>query len=1065
MRRTTGVPFTAAAAPTLLRRWAGDGIFGQGQDDWAAGRVIETQVEAVGDGSWRAHGTVGDDDNAFRVSVSYDAARGFDSDCACPYGYRCRHAVALVLGLEADERSTAPGVRWQAVLDSLISPVSEPAPGQTALLMTVDVADSPPMPQVFPWPQCLWVSAARGRLRQDGKPGSGRPIRFASRRPTLPTTVEELVVELLTSLDKGVAARATSQGEAIPIPPAATSHLLELLAEMPHVYDPQGRPLTIAPHALHLSLVTTDAAGGGCAVHPIWLDEQEQPVPLDQISVLGEWLYCRGTLYRLAAPVPAGIQPMIQKPLIIPAADLGEFTERFMPKLVSAGKLHVGDHSPPSILTDIQPMPHLLLEERAGELVGTLHLAYGDGVATDLTDERELLPWPGGAWVRRQPEAEQAFATRLQQLPWRSIGQGVWAVSDVDALDIVCDRVPELLSEGWAVFGSQNLPSFRVTSRRPRVTGRISSGIDWFELRQDVWVGNEAVPRDALLEAIRQRRTWVRLGNGEHARLPEAWLLAQSQAQDLLESPDDTTLRIRKYQAPMLADLIETVDEAEISPDWSQFWSRLQRFEAISRQPIPASFQGVLRPYQQAGYDYLCFLRDHGLHGILADDMGLGKTIQTLVLLAAEAQRGNVGPTLLVAPTSVVQNWAAEATRFVPDLKVGIWQGKDRHQTWDNLGELDVLITSYALVWRDLSYLQEQAWHYVILDEAQMVKNPSSQTSRAVRRLQAKHRLALTGTPIENNLTELWSLFAFLLPGLLGSERAFRRNYESPISAGDQDMMAELRRRVAPFILRRLKDQVATDLPPRTDVPLLVDLLPGQRRFYESVLASCREEVMASVAAKGWQRSQMTAIEALLRLRQICCDPRLLSNPDAQRLPSAKLIAFSDLVQEVIAEGHRVLVFSQFVKMLQLLQQHLSALGIEHFYLDGKTKDRLSLVNAFNAGTAPVFLISLKAGGTGLNLTGADYVIHFDPWWNPAAEDQATDRAHRIGQDKPVFSYKLIARDTVEEKIIALQSKKRSLVDGLLHAELGRKQLTADDLAYLFAPSAALTSDDAFELD
>jgi non-specific serine/threonine protein kinase len=1045
------------STPQALRRWAGEAIFDQGQLAAQDGWVESSQVEPGEGGAWQAAGVVRDsDDQRYRVSVAYNPGRGYDSDCNCPYGYRCKHAVALVLSLESAEQSPGAKGQWQGVLDSLVTPVDTSPPGQTALVLTVTVEEAPAVPGAFPFPQCMWVTAARGRIRQDGLPGTVRALKLGARRQAPPTTSEDVLLELLARFDQGLANRGSAPGkDALPIPSAATDAVLRLLLTQPYVYGGDGQPLRLADQPVRLSLTTTDTPEGGCELRVQWL-RNGTPVDWPDAAVLGDWLYAAGLFHPIAGGVPHEAMPLMKRPIVVPSAELGEFTARYLPRLVEAGRVHEENHSAPTILGDVMPVAQVHLQEQGGDLIASVTFAYGPTVITDCQDERDLLPWPAGGWVRRHPPTEKALLERLDTVGWQKRQVGSWHTTGEKALEIVAAAVPALAAEGYEVYGLQTLPSYRVSARRAKVSARVKSGIDWFQLEQQVWIGDQQVDPEKLIQAMRQRQQWVRLGNGEYAKLPEQWLKAQQMAADLLAVQADTTLRVPKYHAGLLADLIEDLDETEIAADWTEFWKRLQGIDSIAQQPVPAMFNGVLRPYQQAGYEYLCFLRDHALHGILADDMGLGKTIQALCLLADEHRKRPAYPTLLVAPTSVVGNWAAEAKRFVPDLKVGIWQGKDRHEQWEQLRKNDVIVTSYALVWRDLTLLQEDPWHYIILDEAQMVKNPSSQTARAVRRLQARHRLALTGTPIENNLMELWSLFAFLLPGLLGSEGAFRRTFEQPIANGDQEMMAMLRRRVAPFILRRLKDDVATDLPPRTEVPLLVDLLPEQRRFYDTLLATCRQEVLATVAEKGWQRSQITAIEALLRLRQACCDPRLIGLPDTQNLPSAKLEAFTDLVLEVIAEGHRILVFSQFVKMLQILKNHLNSLGVDYFYLDGQTKDRQTLVTNFNEGTVPLFLISLKAGGTGLNLTGADYVIHFDPWWNPAAEDQATDRAHRIGQDKPVFAYKLIARDTVEEKIIALQAKKRRLVDGLLQAEVGPKLLSAEDLEYLFEPSFAL---------
>ena len=447
----------------------------------------------------------------------------------------------------------------------------------------------------------------------------------------------------------------------------------------------------------------------------------------------------------------------------------------------------------------------------------------------------------------------------------------------------------------------------------------------------------------------------------------------------------------------------------------------------------------------------MSFLRDHGLHGILADDMGLGKTIQAIALLLSEKEAGHHGPSLLVAPTSVVYNWEQEIAKFGPELKVLVLHGSDRHARFDEIPDADVVVTSYGLLQRDKALLLEQPFHYVILDEAQKIKNPRSQAAKLACKLRSRHRLCLTGTPIENNLLEFWSLFHFLMPGLLGTEKFFRATFFKVDPTEAEASRERLRRLTRPFILRRLKQDVATDLPPRSEIVSYCEMGPEQRKLYEDTLAAVRGTIFAEVQARGLRRAHFHVLEGLLRLRQVACDPRLVMRDEAAASPpAAKVELFMEMLKEMIDNGHRVLVFSQFVKMLHILRDRLGEEGIAHSYLDGQTKDRLERVQRFNADDTPVFLISLKAGGTGLNLTGADYVIHFDPWWNPAVEDQATDRAHRIGQTRHVFSYKLIAKDTVEEKVLSLQAQKRQMVrDVLGGSESSMADLTMEDLEFL----------------
>ena len=452
--------------------------------------------------------------------------------------------------------------------------------------------------------------------------------------------------------------------------------------------------------------------------------------------------------------------------------------------------------------------------------------------------------------------------------------------------------------------------------------------------------------------------------------------------------------------------------------------------------PPPAGVLATLRDYQLAGFHWMQFLARHGLHGILADDMGLGKTLQTLTHILAEKESGHSGgkPTLVVAPTSVVPNWRAEALRFTPGLRVLVLNGPERKRYFRSIPHADLVLTSFALLQRDLEKLGAVAFHLVVLDEAQNIKNPRAKVAQAACKLKAAHRLCLSGTPIENHLGELWSLMRFLIPGFLGSEEMFNRRFRKPIEKdGDAERNEALKRRVAPLILRRTKDQVAKELPPKTELVHLIELHTSQKDLYETVRATMDKRVRQAIAARGLGRSQIVFLDALLKLRQICCDPRLLPAEISNHVTeSAKLDFLTDLLELLIEEGRRILLFSQFTTMLALIEDHLIRVKIPYLKLTGSSKDRGQLVVDFQTGRIPVFLISLKAGGTGLNLTAADTVIHYDPWWNPAAEAQATDRAYRIGQDQPVFVHKLLCQDTVEERIHKLQHDKGKLAAGIL---------------------------------
>jgi SNF2 family DNA or RNA helicase len=483
---------------------------------------------------------------------------------------------------------------------------------------------------------------------------------------------------------------------------------------------------------------------------------------------------------------------------------------------------------------------------------------------------------------------------------------------------------------------------------------------------------------------------------------------------------------------------------------------KLRSAQGVTQIDPPKGLCLELRPYQKEGLAWLQFLREQGLSGILADDMGLGKTAQALAHLLLEKESGRLDkPALIVLPTSLIFNWKSEAARFAPSLSVLSLHGPERKGRFEEIAGHDVVLTTYPLLWRDADVLMQYSYHLLILDEAQTVKNARSQGAEAVRKIDAKHRLCITGTPLENHLGELWSQFDFLLPGFLGDNRQFTKHWRTPIEKlGDNQRRQLLARRIRPFILRRKKEDVAQELPPKTIIIRTVELEGSQRDLYETVRAAMDAKVREEIASKGFNRSQIVILDALLKLRQVCCDPRLVKANSAKKVKErAKLDLLMAMLPELVDEGRRILVFSQFTSMLALVEQELDLAGINYVILTGDTNDREMPIRRFQEGDVPVFLISLKAGGVGLNLTAADTVIHYDPWWNPAVENQATDRAHRLGQDKPVFVYKLIVAGSIEEKILALQERKAELAAGILSEDRRVDvKFGTDDLAALFEP-------------
>ena len=640
--------------------------------------------------------------------------------------------------------------------------------------------------------------------------------------------------------------------------------------------------------------------------------------------------------------------------------------------------------------------------------------------------------------------------------------------------------VPKLKAEGWRVEVGEDFPlTIAEVEDEWHAEVEDGSGIDWFGFSLGMIVDGEKVNLlpllmdllndfrsqedfEQFLENAGEGKIYVRMDDGKLLPILAARLRPMlSTLVDLFQVnglDDEGRIPVHARQAAEIADLERDLGPVDLR--WSggkalvEIGRKLRAFENIAEASVPDSFRGALRPYQQAGLNWLQFLREFEFGGILADDMGLGKTIQAIAHILVEKETGRMdGPCLIVAPTSLMANWRIEIERFAPGLKVLTLHGADRKSRFGEIASHDVVLTTYPLLPRDQAALVAQTYYLVILDEAQVIKNSRTKLARTAKRLQSRYRITLTGTPMENHLGDLWSQFDFLMPGLLGDEKQFRKAFRTPIEKhGDDGRRVFLGRRVAPFLLRRIKEDVAADLPKKTDIVEHVELGGAQRDLYEIIRLAMHEKVRREIANKGVARSHIIILEALLRLRQVCCDPRLIkSRPEAQNAPSAKLSRLMEMLPELIAEGRRVLLFSQFTSMLDLIEGGLREREIDFVKLVGNTRDRASVVRKFQSGSVPLFLISLKAGGTGLNLTAADTVIHYDPWWNPAVEAQATDRAHRIGQDKPVFVYRLLTVGTVEERILELQDRKRALMGGVVKTN-ATGQLSTEDVDALFAP-------------
>jgi superfamily II DNA or RNA helicase len=740
-----------------------------------------------------------------------------------------------------------------------------------------------------------------------------------------------------------------------------------------------------------------------------------------------------------------------QGPLRVPIAQ----SEEFLAELLCQPRL------PPLDLPQelryqevvLTPRPRLTVKpdrnsSRIDQLRGELSFEYNGIVMVHSRPERGMVQAAERRVLLRDFAAESAAEQRLHPLGWRWGNSGY--PENKPRLELAARHLPavvrELTAEGWHVEAEG-----KVYRSPGKFEIQVSSGVDWFELHGTVEFGDTVAELPELLAAMRRGENMVRLGDGSFGLLPQAWLKQYGLLAGLGHAHGDH-VRFKRSQAGLLDALLMAQPEAQCDAIFTKVRDELRSFAGIQPVDAPAGFKGELRPYQKDALGWFDFLRRFGFGGCLADDMGLGKTVQVLALLEARRQfRERVGPSLAVVPKSLIFNWKQEAARFAPRLRVLDHTGNLRLRGYGHFEEHDLVLTTYGTLRSDATDFKDVRFDYLVLDEAQAIKNADSMSAKAARLLQGEHRLVLSGTPIENHLGELWSLFEFLNPGMLGAASVFKLTHGAARNP-DEGTRKLLAHALRPFLLRRTKEQVVRELPPKVEQTLYCELDTRQRKLYDQLRDHYRTTLLKRVQTDGMGRANIQILEALLRLRQAAIHPGLL---DKGRIaePSAKLDVLLPRVLETIAEGHKTLVFSQFTGMLAILRQHLDREGIGYEYLDGKTRDRQACVERFQTDPeCKLFLISLKAGGVGLNLTAAQYVFLLDPWWNPAVEAQAIDRAHRIGQTSQVFAYRLIARGTVEEKVLELQNTKRDLADAIVGASEGLiRNLGRDDLELLLS--------------
>jgi len=1066
-----------------------DSSYERGRSYFEKGRVLNVTVKSEGVLFVQLNATVkGNASAPYKQNIrivwrpDYSSAE-IEGDCTCPVGYNCKHVAAACLMYQASSQNPAPvndGSNCLEWLDSL----NEQAvvqqhdghqdfiayllkPGKTEYEFIVDF---------------LITKEKKSGGLSKGRRTTLNNLRYSYSYLNYVQPGDEEIAKLLTAL-------STSAG--LPLLAGATGSLaLSKLLQTGRLFWQDGeRPSLQAAGARDLQFDWQQSAKGDfkltVAVEPAAiLLFTDPPQYLDaNLGVIGALNPASFTADRL--------KKLLSAPLI-PDKYADEFSLRLTVEhpdlcLPAPKKVELSEAN------ELIPVPRLLLYGKQLDVRHYVHFMavgfnYGEWELTASSpEEYSVVKTDQGLLrIKRDVEVERQAIQRVAgehffYVPPEESGRQEFVLYSPDEKakadsathwgEFLQKTLPALQDAGWIVnIDDSFLLNFQTAQTWDAEIGESQN--DWFEMRFNVDIDGQSYPLLPLIMPVLEdydpenlpEILCIALGNHNYLNLPSEKIKPfVSILYELFNSSSlgkDGTLKVSRFNAASLADLeAHSYGLFSLSggKELRELGQKLKNFTGIADVALPVNLQAELRHYQQQGLNWLQFLREYKFAGILADDMGLGKTIQTLTHLLLEKQSGRmVSPCLIIAPTSLMSNWRREAERFTPDLKVLTLQGIERKQQFDKIKDHDLILTTYPLLPRDEETLLEHDYHYLILDEAQTIKNPLSKAAQLVRQIKSSHRLCLTGTPMENHLGELWAQFDFLMPGFLGDSTTFKKRYRTPIEMhGDNQQRERLSKRVAPFMLRRTKHEVATELPPKTEIIRSVPLYPKQAALYESIRLTMEKKVRDAIAQKGLSRSHITILDALLKLRQTCCDPRTLSLIEAQKVQeSAKLDLLMELLPEQLEEGRRILVFSQFTRMIALIEDELKARKIGYSKLTGQTQKRDEAIELFKSGAVNVFLISLKAGGVGLNLTEADTVIIYDPWWNPATEAQAADRAHRIGQDKPVFVYKLITENTVEEKIIAMQDRKRALADSI-YQDGGKEEsltLTADDLTALFDP-------------
>lgn len=1026
----------------------------------------------------------------YTTSIWKDKKGQYVDDCDCPYGATCKHTIALAYVIEANpqlcalldgreedvqeaeivqEKKTAQEQErmniesWFQALRQLKPTKSEEQESKTEgvyyqLLVDTDKSWRNEKPKDF----YLAIRAGRYKVAKSGSVSFGNPqdvTGLLQRDPAYLTDRDKKILHIVANCDSHYYMGGYFDSR-VRLDKFALEELRTLLPHMPMVLSENQKPIVFFPETVSFKMQGVVMEQG--LVWKPQLVVRDQKINHAKIAVVFSYdppiVSTEETiLYFLDSNFSAKIIKNILQAPFIPKNDLEK------PEMIT-GLIEASQYTPIMLPQPWEEnaqvgicQPVVIINTKTAPW--QIDLLFQYNTRRFHSFESSQLYAIDNTLYKRNREQEAVVLAEFQN---------IFHLSEVKTLPYeLSHQQQQMLSTEliqkfplhWEVWLNKEEQKINRTDKQIHVNQ--TSTINWLDISGDITFDDATLSIIDILEQLMDDAPLVSVKNSLYIFDQES--IKKLKKLQQLYDPKEKTVRLHRTQLGVLESLDDIVEKNNLHESWQKSLQAVRTFKRLTTAPLPKNFHATVRPYQKQGVNWLHFLRDFQFGGILADDMGLGKTLQTLTLLAYVYQTTKkLPPSLIIAPTSVVQNWKREIEKFTLSLKIHVYLGKDRHFPRKNK-KTDVLLTSYAILWRDREKFAKEAFYYVILDEAQYIKNHTAQTSQTARNLKSEYRLSLTGTPIENNLLELWSQFAFVNPGMFGSLENFKQRFVIPIEKdADEKAKIHLQQLIKPFILRRTKKQVLKELPPKIEQTIWCEMSEEQTRLYEALKSYYQVKVFSLIDREGIEKSQIQILEALLRLRQICCHPRLLKLHERESFPSlpktlrnihdsAKLNETIALIETALQENHKILLFSQFTSMLDIIKETLEKKQIVPLLLTGQTNNRQELIDTFQTSNKhAIFLLSLKAGGTGLNLTAADYVIHYDPWWNPAVEMQATDRAHRIGQGKTVSVYKMLVKNTIEEKIQQLQEKKRGLIDDIITATAGGKRLTKDDLLFLF---------------